>query len=280
MTTTDDLKVAPERSERRPADPDAAGASGAVPAAPGAAPAAAPGTGSEGIGGTGTGISGTGSLRAAPRHDRKVHPIALYEEALSGAPVLAVGGQEARLLDVSTWSAPPSDVDEMIVARCEGPVLDVGCGPGRLTAALGRRGVPSLGIDVSGRAVLEARSRGALALQRAVERPLPGEGRWGTALLADGNVGIGGNPGALLRRCRELVAPGGMVVVEADPDAAVDLVEPVVLRTADGRESHPMPWARVGSTAIVRLAHEVGLELHEEWHLGGRTIVALRRPLV
>ncbi|ROS72066.1 bifunctional 2-polyprenyl-6-hydroxyphenol methylase/3-demethylubiquinol 3-O-methyltransferase UbiG [Cellulomonas sp. PhB143] len=209
---------------------------------------------------------------------RRVHPISLYEEALTGAPVLAVGAAEARPLDVSTWSAPPSAVDEMILARCEGPVLDIGCGPGRLAAALGRRGVPCLGIDVSPRAVHEARSRGAMALRRAVERPLPGEGRWGTALLADGNVGIGGDPAALLARCRELVVPGGLVVVEADPEPDVDEVSPVVLRAADGRESHPMPWARVGVTALARLARGVGLEPEEEWILGGRTIMALRRP--
>ena len=47
--------------------------------------------------------------------------------------------------------------------------------------------------------------RGGAALRRDVFAPLPGEGRWYTALLADGNVGIGGDPVALLqpapRRC-------------------------------------------------------------------------------
>ncbi len=44
--------------------------------------------------------------------------------------------------------------------------------------------------------------------------PLPGEGRWGTALLADGNIGIGGDPVALLRRLREVLDPRGRIVVE------------------------------------------------------------------
>ena len=38
--------------------------------------------------------------------------------------------------------------------------------------------------------------RGATVLQRDIFGPLPGEGRWGTALLFDGNVGIGGDPAA------------------------------------------------------------------------------------
>ena len=86
-----------------------------------------------------------------------------------------------------------------MLARCEAPVLDVGCGPGRLVGALNARGVPALGIDISARAVEQARGRGAMALRRAVEQPVPAEGRWGTVLLADGNIGIGGDPAALLR---------------------------------------------------------------------------------
>ena len=49
---------------------------------------------------------------------------------------------------------------------------------------------------------------------RDVFGPLPGEGRWDTALLADGNIGIGGDPVALLARVRELLAPEGRVVVD------------------------------------------------------------------
>ena len=49
---------------------------------------------------------------------------------------------------------------------------------------------------------------------------VPCAGRWRTALLLDGNVGIGGAPVALLRRTRELLAPGGAALVELDPPGA------------------------------------------------------------
>ena len=50
---------------------------------------------------------------------------------------------------------------------------------------------------------------GGPALRRSVFDPLPGEGRWGTALLLDGNIGIGGDPRALLAPdWRELRRPG------------------------------------------------------------------------
>ena len=77
---------------------------------------------------------------------------------------------------------------------CVGPTIDVGCGPGRLTEALGGLGHLVLGIDVTPEAVGHPCTGARTALRRDVFAPLPGEGRWGTALLADGNVGIGGDP--------------------------------------------------------------------------------------
>ena len=41
---------------------------------------------------------------------------------------------------------------------------------------------------------------GGPALVRSVFETLPGEGRWDTVLLMDGNIGIGGDPAALLGR--------------------------------------------------------------------------------
>ncbi len=50
-----------------------------------------------------------------------------------------------------------------------------------------------------------ARSCGALALHRDVFATVPGTGDGGRgSLLADGNIGIGGDPDALLSRVAEL----------------------------------------------------------------------------
>ncbi|MCB7135891.1 class I SAM-dependent methyltransferase [Cellulosimicrobium marinum] len=207
---------------------------------------------------------------------RRHSPVALYEAALGGLPVVALDGAGARPLDVRTWGARATPEDDVLLARCEGPVLDVGCGPGRLAAELARRGVACLGIDVSPGAVARARAQGAVALRRAVESALPGEGRWATVLLADGNIGIGGDPAALLARCRELVRPDGAVLVETDPDPDARDTSPVVLRAADGRLSRPLPWARLGARPLRGVAAGAGLDAAEEWTAAGRTVVVLR----
>ena len=204
------------------------------------------------------------------------HPLTFYEAALDGAPVDAVGSAGVVTLAVARWSDEPDAIDDLMLARCEAPVLDVGCGPGRLVGALNARGVPALGIDVSARAVEQARDRGAIALRRAVEQPVPAEGRWGTVLLADGNIGIGGDPAALLDRCRLLLGPRGLVLVETDEADDADDTSPVILRDADGRTSRPMPWARVGARTLGVLAARCGFAVLEQWRLGGRTVVALR----
>ena len=43
-------------------------------------------------------------------------------------------------LEVERWCAQADAADLSVLRRCEGAVLDVGCGPGRLVAALAARG--------------------------------------------------------------------------------------------------------------------------------------------
>jgi hypothetical protein len=49
-------------------------------------------------------------------------------------------------LQIPRWCGRPDAADEELLQRCHGPVLDVGCGPGRLTIALTERGVQALGV--------------------------------------------------------------------------------------------------------------------------------------
>ncbi len=50
-----------------------------------------------------------------------------------------------------------------------------------------------------------ARRHGVNVLERSIFDHVPGAGRWRTALLLDGNIGIGGDPVALLERLGDLL---------------------------------------------------------------------------
>jgi hypothetical protein len=126
-------------------------------------------------------------------------------------------------------------------------------------------------------AVLLARRAGAAALCRDVFEPLPGEGRWPTLLLADGNIGIGGDPGRLLARAAELLAPSGRVLVEVEPRPEPTGAQLVRLEGPDGQVSRPFPWSFVGGAEIRHHAATAGLAVLEAWRSHGRDFVALGR---
>ncbi|HEV2636415.1 MAG TPA: DUF2064 domain-containing protein [Actinocrinis sp.] len=203
-----------------------------------------------------------------------------YEQALwesttrPPAPLhLELEGGGTITLDIARYCDRPDAADELLLDRCTGPTLDIGCGPGRLAAELAHRGVPSLGVDVAPVAVLLARCAGATALRRSVFDRLPGEGRWAHALLIDGNIGIGGDPGALLDRIGALLTPSGELVVETAP-GPID--ERPRLRSGHGGAS--MPWARLGPDALTALAEKRGYTAVDEWQVHGRHFVALTTP--
>lgn len=169
-----------------------------------------------------------------------------------------------RRLAPQQWCADRTPGDTSLLARCTGPTLDVGCGPGRLVAALAARGVPALGVDICAEAVRQARRRGAPAERACVFGPVTGEGRWRHVLLADGNIGIGGDPHRLLRRCRQLLAPGGDILVEVDPPGSGSWRGPAALRHGD-RTSHPFPWAAVAADDLAALIRDDGLSIVDTW---------------
>lgn len=197
-------------------------------------------------------------MRVVPLHGSYA---AVFTSALRGVPCEVVGLEDrAHLLPVAEWTRPVDAGDLALLAQCVGETLDVGCGPGRMTRALAERGHAVLGIDVVPEAIRMTRERGGVALVRDVFQPVPGEGRWTTALLADGNIGIGGDPRALLGRVQALLAPGGRVVVDLAAPGAGVRTRSVRLQTSALR-SRPFAWSVVGADAIGTLAIGAGLSV-------------------
>ncbi len=167
------------------------------------------------------------------------------------------------------WIGPAAIEDERLLDRAMAPVLDIGCGPGRHLVALARRGIDALGLDVTPSAVRLARSRGVRVSEGSIFGTVPCSGTWGTALLLDGNIGIGGDPVALLARVASVVRPGGRILVELGPAGTSG--EPGRVRVDHDRMIGPwFDWTTVDIAAIHTIAAEAGLALAASWCAGGR----------
>lgn len=190
----------------------------------------------------------------------------------------SVDGARARI-DVTRWTDDADAVDRALLRRARGPVLDIGCGPGRMVKAAVQRGMKALGVDVSPVAVEIVRAAGLPVHLGSIFDPIPHEGSWSTALLLDGNIGIGGDPAALLARCRAVLRGAGDVIVETHSDPTRDTAYEGSLVGTDGHVSDTFPWAEVGRAALAAHAEDASLRVTQGWAAGGRffsRLVAVR----
>jgi SAM-dependent methyltransferase len=214
----------------------------------------------------------------APILDPVIGPIQAMDAAFAGRACQLVDQTGTpRPMALRRWTGTVDATDTtLLLDRCRGRTLDIGCGPGRMSAGLATLDVQALGIDVSHEAVRQARQRGVLALRRDVFASVPGEGRWDCTLLADGNIGIGGHPERLLRRVRRILKPGGRAVVELDA-AGTDVVHHRWRLRVGERVTPVFNWAVVGLDAIERLAESTGFVVEDVASAGDRHAAVLRQ---
>jgi SAM-dependent methyltransferase len=170
-------------------------------------------------------------------------------------------------------------------------VLDVGCGPGRHSYALARRGMQVHGIDISQR-FIDLAADGAPAgatFARADARALRFDSEFDAAIsLCQGAFGLTGGPGApldgdgaVLAGMTRALRPGGLLAVSAfssyfqlrfledhdrfDADAGVNH-EHTVVKDEQGREATVDLWTTCFTPRELRLlARACGLEPHHVW---------------
>jgi SAM-dependent methyltransferase len=133
----------------------------------------------------------------------------------------------------------------------------------------------ALGIDISEEAIAQALGRGAAARMCDVFDDVPDAGWWKHVLLADGNIGIGGHPVRLLRRCARLLRANGTLIVEMGRPGSGTWRHPVRLRH-DGHDSAPFWWAAVAAEDLEAIAHAAQLAMLQQWTASGRWFAELR----
>ena len=175
------------------------------------------------------------------------------------------------------WLGEAAVEDEQLLDQAVGPVLDIGCGPGRHVSALARRGVDCLGIDVTPSAVRLARSRGVSVVEGSIFDPVPQAGTWATGLLLDGNIGIGGDPVALLRRVASVLRPRARILVELGSPGTSGGSE--LARVEHDTFTGPwFGWTIVGAAGIEVITAKAGLKLERLWSAGDRWFARIDTP--
>ncbi|MEH0111189.1 class I SAM-dependent methyltransferase [Tersicoccus sp. MR15.9] len=207
-----------------------------------------------------------------------------YRDALNGGAHALDGGGTIHIVDVTgrvppvtcdvrQWMAEPTPSDRSILDLVDGPILDVGCGPGRMLQAARDRALEAVGVDLNPEAAGLARSRGDRVLEQSVFAPIAG--RWNGFLLIDGNIGIGGDPLQLLRRLRRLAHRGARLLVETDRQEHLEEHYQAVLCDEGGRCGEQFAWSRVGAHPLRRLARAADWTPVSEHRIDERTISVL-----
>lgn len=227
---------------------------------------------------TGAAAALCGGPRSSPgRPIRLWHPRRAAQPPLPSSVLLRSDTGEILGGNGVPWSGPATAEDELILDRAVGPILDIGCGPGRHVLALARRGETVLGLDVTPAAVHLARTRGANVVEGCIFGPVPATGTWATALLLDGNIGIDGHPARLLARVGAVLRPGGRILVELSPPGTRCPATRVRLEYGTARGPW-FAWSTVQASAIGDIANRAGLTLIDCAPIGGRVLARIDAP--
>ena len=136
---------------------------------------------------------------------RSLHALfaALYDQlapAYDAIAALAFAGEWACWRELATRLADRT------------PIVEIGCGTGHTVAALGRRGLPVIGLDASSPMLMQARRRAAGRLVRARAERLPIRTASVGTILSIFPTSYILEP-AVWREAERTLAPGGRLIV-------------------------------------------------------------------
>jgi len=153
----------------------------------------------------------------------------LVSDHLRGVDVVEVVERDDGYIDTSSgplaYFAPFSEWpahQREATRHLRGPVLDIGCGAGRVSLYAQERGLEVVATDVSPLAIETCRTRGVRCAEVVpITRLSRALGVFATLVMYGNNWGLMGRPGRarwLLRRFRGFTEPGALIIAESrDP---------------------------------------------------------------
>ena len=185
----------------------------------------------------------------------------VFASALRGAPTGGRLGHDPVPLPVDVWRARRTTRTRSWSRSATARRSTSGAVPGRLTEALAARGHAGPRHRRGGRGGrADPRARGCRAACATSSTSCPARAGGGSALLADGNIGIGGDPVALLRRGARGAGPARPGRRRGGRGPGCRCVRAGPSLECGGTRSRPFRWAVVGVDDVAALAPGAGLD--------------------
>jgi SAM-dependent methyltransferase len=143
-------------------------------------------------------------------------------------------------------------------------VVDIGCGPGNLYAAVGGSPRLLIGVDISHGALKHAQQLGYTPLL-ADAHDLPFVTGFADVVTLNAVLHHCDDMARVLDRAARLVRPGGVLITDEDPLSNTDEYRGLALTIVEARQKFPMYWLP-GRSTIYKSPEEQALRLAAEIH--------------
>lgn len=155
------------------------------------------------------------------------------------------------------WRVALGDWDDKIV-------VDIGCGPGNLLAAVGGSPRIAIGIDISHGALKHARKVGYTPILADAHK-LPLVDGFADIVTLNASLHHCDCMATVLAEAARLVRPGGLLITDEDPIAEVGTHTGIAALILAARERFPLYWLP-GRSSLVRSPEELALRSATEIH--------------
>ncbi len=164
------------------------------------------------------------------------------------------------------WRAAIGDWEDKII-------VDIGCGPGNIYAAIGGTPRVIIGVDISYGALQHASKLGYIPIL-ADAHQLPFVDGFADIVILNATLHHCDRMAEVLAQAARLVRPGGLLITDEDPIAETGTHSGLALKIQQARASCPMywlPWRSALAASPAELALRAATEIHNSQPSDGVT---------